>query len=248
MSDRLQRIALFVIADEVLKDEVLDLNTRFFIEELNKIGVEILIAAVLPDNVPSITKFIKAVIDEVDYVILTGGIGPTPDDVTREAVSEALGISLITDPDAERILEEYYGGKLHGERLRMARVPEGSLLIPNPISGAPGFVNGKVMVFPGIPSMVKTMFPFVKKYFKDVAVRRAVFYLKAGESSYSDIMREVVQKYSSLSVGSYPTVECGYKARIVIRGKDLDAIKECVNHFENRLSERNIDVQEKFFE
>lgn len=248
MSGEHQRVAVLVIGDEVLKGEVPDRNTLFFIEEFDRMGVEILMAAVLPDKVSVIVKFIRTVIDDVDYVIITGGIGPTPDDVTREGVSEALGVSLVTDPTAKNILEDYYGRALEGARLKMAEVPEGSILIPNPVSAAPGFIKDKVMVFPGIPQLIEKMFPFVKTFFKQSDVRRGFIYLKAGESAYSDIMKEVMHDYRELSVGSYPTIESGYKARVVIRGTDMERIKECVTDFEKRLSERRIDVQKKMFE
>lgn len=247
MSNELQKIALFIIGDEVLKGEVLDQNTLFFIEEFNKIGVEIAMATILPDNVLVITKFIRAVLDDVDYVIMTGGIGPTPDDVTREAVAKALGVSLITDPEAKRALENYYGEGLYKARLKMAEVPEGSMLIPNPISAAPGFISGKVMVFPGIPRLIENMFPFVKKYFRMVTVRKGIIYLSAGESTYSDIMKDLMEKYADLSIGSYPTVESGYIARVVIRGNDIESVKNFITDFEDKLGERNIDVQKKVF-
>lgn len=247
MLNQVQRIALLIVADEVLKGEVPDRNTLFFIDEFNRMGVEILLTATLPDDVDVIAKFIRNVIDDVDYVILTGGIGPTPDDVTREAVALALGIDLVTDPMAKNTLEAYYGVELHEARLKMATFPEGSTLIPNPISAAPGFISGKVMVFPGIPRLIELMFPSVKKYFKTSEVKRGEIYLQAGESSYSDIMKEVMEEYKELSVGSYPTFESGYKARVVIRGKDFDRIQKCVTDFEKRLRERSIDVQKKIF-
>lgn len=243
-----QKISLCVIGDEVLKGEVSDENTRFFIREFNNMGVEVAMAAVIPDEVEVISNFIKRAVDEVDYVVITGGIGPTPDDVTREAVAMALGVPLVIDLAARETLESYYGQRIHEARLKMAMVPENSTLIPNPMSAAPGFITGKVIVFPGIPELIEIMFPFVKQFFRKVPVRKGTVFLSAGESTYSDIMSELMGEYKDLSVGSYPSIKKGYRARVVIRGNDIERVKKWVEDFEDKLGKRRIDVEKKMFE
>ncbi len=237
-----------MIGDEVLKGEVEDKNTSFFIEEFKDFGVSVHIASILPDSIEVISSMIRAFLDEVDYVILTGGIGPTPDDVTREAVAQALGVPLVTDLHAKRLLGDFYGDETNEIRMKMAVVPVGSELIPNPVSVAPGFVAGKVIVFPGIPELIRKMYPFVKQYFKRVQVTKGILYLKKGESSFSDIMEELMENYPTLSIGSYPTFAPGYRVRIVVRGYDVETVTRCVADFEESLGNREIEVIKKEFE
>jgi molybdenum cofactor synthesis domain-containing protein len=243
-----QKVALFVIGEEVLRGEVEDKNTPYFIRELHDLGVTISIACILPDSIHVISQLIAAFLDDVDYLILTGGIGPTPDDVTREAVAFALGLPLVTDLYAKRVLEDFYGDDISEARMKMAIVPVGSELIPNPVSSAPGFLCGKVMVFPGIPELIEKMFPMARKFFKKVSITRGIFYLKSGESTFSDIMEGLMDKYGDLSIGSYPSFAPGYRVRIVVRGTEVEKVTRCIMDFEQELLERGIEIIKKEYE
>ncbi len=236
-------MALGIIGDEVLKGEVEDRNTSYFIKQFGDMGVEVFCAMILPDEIEVISEFIRFVRSRVDFLILTGGIGPTPDDVTREAVSVALGRKLILHPGAEEALKGYYGNRLNEARLKMAMLPEGSTLIDNPMSGAPGFMVENILVFPGIPALIEEMFPKVQFLFRCASVRKGIIFLDSGESAFSELMGEIMRDFPSLSVGSYPSWERGYRVRVVIRGTDGEEVKRCVEEFVRRCEEIGINVK-----
>lgn len=247
-SGKEQSVAIFIIGDEVLLGEVKDRNTGFFLDQFNEMGVSVFMTAILPDRIDVISRYINAVYHDVDYVILTGGIGPTPDDVTRESVATALGVPLVENPVARKCLEGFYGDSMNMARLKMATVPQGAMLIDNPVSKAPGFIAGKVMVFPGIPGLIGEMFPQIKKYFQKNDLKRGIIYLRSGESTISDILSGLIEKFSALSIGSYPSFESNYRVRVVIRGREGSLVRRCVDEFLSMGEKEGIDIIGTSFE
>ncbi|RMG59661.1 MAG: competence/damage-inducible protein A [Deltaproteobacteria bacterium] len=243
-----QSVALGIIGDEVLKGEVEDKNTSFFIKRFREIGVDVLCVMILPDRIDMISDFVRTMRERVDFVILTGGIGPTPDDITRDAVAKALGRELILHPGAEKKLREFYGDRLTDSRLNMAMLPDGASLIENPVSGAPGFMVENILVFPGIPSLIEEMFPQVRPLFRGTSFHKGIVYMESGESSYSDIMERLMKEFPSLSIGSYPSLEGGYRVRLVVRGQDGEEVRRCVEKFVTLCRERGLTVKETVYE
>ena len=150
---------VLIIGNEILSGRTQDENLAFLARGLNEIGIRVREAQVIPDDAEVIVSTVNDVRRRFDYVFTTGGIGPTHDDITAQCMADAFGVPLIIHPDARRLLETHYpAGHLNEARLRMARVPEGALLLPNPISRAPGFQIGNVFVLPGVPSIMQGIF------------------------------------------------------------------------------------------
>ena len=131
----------------------------FLGDQLNRLGIRLTEARVIPDDVAAIVSTVNEVRGCYDYVFTTGGIGPTHDDITADCIARAFGVPLTEHPEARAILDAHYKpGDLNDARLRMARTPQGASLIGNPISSAPGFQIGNVFVMAGIPSVMRAMF------------------------------------------------------------------------------------------
>src|SRR5277367_3075388 len=156
--------AVLVIGDEILSGRTKDRNLGYIAEYLAKIGVDVREARVVPDVEDDIVAALNALRGRYDYVVTTGGIGPTHDDITADAVAKAFGVSIDEDPRViAMMLERYPAGDLTPARRRMARIPAGAALIENPISKAPGFRIGNVFVMAGVPSIMQAMFDSAAK-------------------------------------------------------------------------------------
>src|SRR5579863_1137033 len=150
--------AVLVIGDEILSGRTKDRNLGYIAEYLTNIGVELREARVVPDIEEEIVAALNALRARYTYVFTTGGIGPTHDDITADAVAKAFGVAIDEDPRALAIMmERYKPGELTEARRRMARIPEGADLIENPVSKAPGFRIGNVIVMAGVPSVMQAM-------------------------------------------------------------------------------------------
>src|SRR5690348_3222977 len=154
---------VLIIGNEILSGRTQDANLSFLAQGLNDIGIRLREARVIPDDPGIIVSAVNEVRRTFDYVFTTGGIGPTHDDITAQCVADAFAVPLVLHPDAKRLLETHYPpGHLNEARLRMAMVPEGAALLPNPISRAPGFQIGNVYVLPGVPSIMQGIFEQLK--------------------------------------------------------------------------------------
>ena len=161
MSDeRIWTAAVLVIGDEILSGRTQDKNVSQIATWLDVQGIRLREVRIVPDVEAEIVAALNAIRARYDYVFTTGGIGPTHDDITVDAVAKALGVGVIVHPDARAILERYYsgrGGELTEARLRMARTPEGAELIPNRMSGAPGIRIGNLFVICGTPAITNRL-------------------------------------------------------------------------------------------
>eukprot|EP01034_Spumella_vulgaris_P009615 gene9615-12186_t len=161
MSDeRIWTAAVLVIGDEILSGRTQDKNVAQIATWLDVQGIRLREVRIIPDVEEEIVEALNAIRARYDYVFTTGGIGPTHDDITVDAVAKALGVGVIVHPDARAILERYYtarGGELTEARLRMARTPDGAELIPNRMSGAPGIRIGNLFVMAGVPHITAGM-------------------------------------------------------------------------------------------
>lgn len=150
--------ALLIIGDEILSGRTKDTNIGTIARHLTEIGIRLREVRVVPDVEEAIVEAVNVLRDAHDYLFTTGGIGPTHDDITTDAVAKAFGVAVDIDPRAVAMLHERYAdADLTPARLRMARIPDGAELIPNPLSKAPGFVLGNVMVMAGVPRVMEAM-------------------------------------------------------------------------------------------
>ena len=159
MAEKVVSAALLIIGDEILSGRTKDANLAYLGEALNRLGIRLLEARVIPDIPGEIVAALNAVRARYDYIFTTGGIGPTHDDITAECVAQAFGLPLTEHPEARAILEAHYGAaELNPARLRMAKTPDGASLIENPVSKAPGFRIENVFVMAGIPKVMQAQF------------------------------------------------------------------------------------------
>jgi molybdenum cofactor synthesis domain-containing protein len=222
---------ILIIGDEILSGRTQDTNTNTLARFLAVRGVDVMEARVVGDRTEAIVEALDALRQRYDYVFTTGGIGPTHDDITADAVAQAFGLRLLEHPAALALLEARYGSDLNEARRRMARVPEGGELVENPVSGAPGFTIGNVFVLAGVPSIMRGMLEGVGPRLKGGApvVSRTVVVVGAGEGVIAAPLEAVARAHGALSLGSYPffTPE-GYGANLVIRGRDAAEVEAAV--------------------
>ena len=222
--------ALLVIGDEILSGRTKDKNIGYIAEYLTAIGIDLREVRVVPDVEEEIVGAVNALRSRYTYLFTTGGIGPTHDDITADCVAKAFGVPIDVDPRAvEMLLQRMSREDLNEARLRMARIPEGAELIENPISRAPGFRIGNVMVMAGVPAIMQAMLDNVAPgLVKGVRVLSEVIEA-AGlpEGLYAAGLAEIAKAYPTLSIGSYPSYSpSGFTNQIVARGRDYDTLVE----------------------
>ncbi len=214
---------IVIIGNEILSGRTQDENVAFLAKALNQEGVSLREVRVIPDIPDTIVDTVNEVRAKFDYVITTGGIGPTHDDITPENVARAFGVPLLLNPEAHRILLDHYKtGELNAARLRMAHAPEGATLIANPISRAPGFQLGNVFVLAGIPRVMQAMFDDVKLRLKGGApVLSRTVNCGLAEGILAKGLGEIQSRFTDLDLGSYPWYRQGsFGVSLVLRGRD----------------------------
>ncbi|HEX4801667.1 MAG TPA: molybdopterin-binding protein [Sphingomicrobium sp.] len=217
--------ALVVIGDEILSGRTQDKNVAQVATWLNQQGIRLAEVRVVPDEVARIADAVNALRASHDYLFTTGGIGPTHDDITVDAIAAAFGVPVIVHPEARAILENYYRdrpGGLNDARLRMARTPEGAELIENPYSGAPGVKIANVYILAGVPNIAASMLEALTgKLEGGQPVVSVTVGARAAESEVADLLRETEAAHPGVAIGSYPFFkDGGYGANFVIRSVD----------------------------
>jgi molybdenum cofactor synthesis domain-containing protein len=224
--------AVLIIGDEILSGRTQDTNLRDIARYLGVHGVDLAEARTVADVHEDIIAALNALRERYDYVITTGGIGPTHDDITADAVAAAFGVELYEHPDIIAMMSARWGGELNAARRRMARVPTGGDLVKNPVQGPPGFTIGNVFVLAGVPQIMRGMLEDVGHRLKGglVTVSRTVRVEGSGEGVIAAPLEAVAKAHPSLSLGSYPFFGAeGYGSNLVLRGRDeaeLDATIE----------------------
>lgn len=220
--------AMLIIGDEILSGRTQDVNIRALAGFLAPLGVQLREARVVPDVAPEIIAAVNALRARYSYVFTSGGIGPTHDDITAEAVAAAFGVEISIREDARAILAQHYGEALNAARLRMARIPEGAMLIANPVSKAPGFQLGNVFVLAGVPSILRGMLEDVAHRLEGGAVVQAVSLRAPGlrEGDIGTPLGELQRAHPSVSIGSYPWFDAaGFGVNLVLRSADQAALE-----------------------
>jgi molybdenum cofactor synthesis domain-containing protein len=238
--------AVLLIGDEILSGRTKDRNLGYIAEYLAKIGVDVREARVVPDVEDEIVAGVNALRARYDYLVTTGGIGPTHDDITADAVGRAFGVPVGEDPRAIAImLERYAPADLTPARRRMARIPSGAELIENPISKAPGFRIGNVFILAGVPAVMQAMLDFAVKTM-DTGVAMLVETIAAGslpEGRYGDALGQIAATHPNVAIGSYPSFKDGrFNNQIVVRGKDGEAVAAARRAVEAMVAELSGDA------
>jgi molybdenum cofactor synthesis domain-containing protein len=245
MADRIWTAALVVIGDEILSGRTPDRNIAQVASWLQVQGIRLMEVRVVADEEDAIVQAVNALRNAHDYLFTTGGIGPTHDDITVDAVARAFGVPVVVHPEARRILEDYYStrGGLNDARLRMARVPEGADLIPNRMSGAPGIRIGNVHMMAGVPHICAQMLDALTGTLEGgVPLISETIGCWVPESEVADILREVEKAHPQCQIGSYPFFREGkVGANFVIRSTDCAELASCADTLCEALGDAGYD-------
>lgn len=223
------KAALLIIGNEILSGRTKDKNAGHIAETLTKNGISLAEVRVVPDIEDKIIEAINALRAQVKYLFTTGGIGPTHDDITASCVAKALGRDLERNTEAMKILEGYYGiQELTEPRKKMSEMPVGSTLIPNPVSGAPGFIAENVYVMAGVPRIMQAMLDHVVAEHLEggAQVLSNTVACSLPESEIAGALGRIQDEYPALDIGSYPRFHEGRLGlSIVLRGIDPQQLK-----------------------
>jgi len=230
--ERIWTAALLVIGDEILSGRTQDKNVAQVATWLNLQGIRLAEVRVVADDMDVIGEAVLQLKARNDYLFTTGGIGPTHDDITVDAIAAALGVAVVIHPKAKAALESYYEtrGGLTDARLRMARVPEGAELIENAMSGAPGIRVGDIFILAGVPHIAGLMLEALSNTLEG---GRPVLSRTIGcwvpESEIADLLRETERAHPGSQIGSYPFFREGrVGANFVIRSTEAGTIDRCI--------------------
>ena len=217
--------ALLVIGDEILSGRTKDKNIGYIAEYLTAKGIDLKEVRVVPDDEGEIVAAINTLRAKFTYLLTTGGIGPTHDDITADCVAKALGVEISHDPRAVAMLRERYVNPedLNEARLRMARIPHGSTLIANSISKAPGFMCGNVIVMAGVPAIMQVMLDEIAPSLAKGRVMASLSVDAGGlpEGAYAAALGAIQKGHEGVIIGSYPHFDgVKFANQIVLRSRD----------------------------
>ncbi|MDW4500150.1 molybdopterin-binding protein [Sulfitobacter sp. D35] len=225
--------AMLVIGDEILSGRTRDANMHHLAGRLTEAGIDLREVRVVSDDAAAIVAAVRALSDAFDHVFTSGGIGPTHDDITADAIAEAFGVAIDIREDARALMAAHYeksGLEFNAARLRMARIPDGAALIENPVSVAPGFSLRNVHVMAGVPAIFEAMVQSVLPTLTGGApLISETLRIDRGEGDIAGPLAELARAYPDLSMGSYPFQRDGkYGANVVIRGQDGAMVREAL--------------------
>ncbi|MBX2883722.1 MAG: hypothetical protein KTR32_27465 [Granulosicoccus sp.] len=223
--------AVVLIGNELLSGRTTDANLSYIAKGLQLKGIRLIEARVVQDTEDAIVQAINSLRRECTYVLTTGGIGPTHDDITADCIAKAFSVEISINPEAKAVLLEYFdkrGVEANDDRMRMARIPHGATLIDNPVSAAPGFRMDNVFVLAGVPRIMQAMFDNVLPAL-DAGPRIASYTVVCdlAEGTIASALRELQDAHPSIDIGSYPGNVIGQgRLSIVIKGADTGKLKE----------------------
>ena len=232
---------VLLIGDEILSGRTKDKNLGYIADFLTVRGIDLMEARVVADDQGDIVAALNALRARYSYVFTTGGIGPTHDDITADAVAAAFGVPIDHDPRAVALLEEFFasiGREPTGARMRMARVPQGGDLIANLVSVAPGIHIGNVFVMAGVPKIMQAMLEEVSPLLETGAlVLSHTIEVHIGEGDLGGPLREIQERHDDVTIGSYPfETGTGFGSNIVVRTRDKIALERAVADVEKAIA------------
>lgn len=229
--------AIIIIGNEILSGRTADLNIHFIAKQLSSIGIQLKEVRIIPDVIDAIVLVIRELSPKYDYIFTTGGIGPTHDDITAEAMAKAFERKYVLNPEAHEMLRAGYalkGEALNPAREKMAYMPENVELIDNRVSAAPGFVIENVYVLPGVPHIMQEMFKLLLPTLKHgTVIGSRALNLLIGESFIATEFEELQKEYPKVEMGSYPfLVDEKHATSLVLRSDDYEVLNEAYTKLE----------------
>jgi molybdenum cofactor synthesis domain-containing protein len=227
---------LLLIGDEILSGRTKDKNLGYVADFLIALGIDLMEVRVVADVENDIVAAVNALRRRYTYLFTTGGIGPTHDDITADAIAKAFEVRIDYDPRAVSILEAHYQpGMLNEARLRMARIPEGAELIDNPVSKAPGFKLDNVFVMAGVPKIMQAMLQSIApRLERGRPMLSATVTAFIGEGDLARPLKEIQDRYPEVVIGSYPFEEQGrFGSQLVLRSRNEAKLQAAVREVED---------------
>ena len=224
--DRIFTAALVVIGDEILSGRTQDANIAYLAKWLGLQGIRLREVRVVADDTAAIVAAVNALRVAHDYLFTTGGIGPTHDDITVDAIAQALGVEVVLHPQAVAVLTDHYGDAINTARLRMARVPAGAELIENPRTKAPGIRFGNIFIMAGVPAITRSMLESLDGMLPGGRpVRSRTVAAWTAESRVASLLAAVEKAHDGVQIGSYPFWRDGRTgANFVVRSVDQELL------------------------
>lgn len=222
--------AVLIIGNEILSGRTQDANLQYLAKRMGELGIRLKHVRVIPDEREEIISCVRELAAAHTYVFTTGGIGFTHDDITASSIAAAFDVILEEHPEALHLLRDYYGDSLNEARRRMALIPVGATLIPNPVSKAPGFQMGNVFVLAGVPSVMQAMFEsLVGKLTGGQPIQYTTVICPLAEGVIADELMIIHDRHPEVDIGSYPYFKNGVLGTsLVVRGLDVDSITNAV--------------------
>jgi nicotinamide-nucleotide amidase len=230
---------IVTIGNELVSGDVPNTNASWLAKRLAPLGVAVRLLAAIPDEVEAIAELLRAEAPRVDFVLVTGGLGGTPDDITREALAYTFGVPQVEVPELARDLRERF--QRHPDyAARWALLPEGARPLANPLGGAPGFQLANVYVLPGLPSEMEAMFLTLEEELRrgsPIGSWRRTY--RTGESQLAPALVEAGERWPGVLIGSYPSFGAdGPTVEIVVKSSDADALAAASQWLAVALEER----------
>jgi molybdenum cofactor synthesis domain-containing protein len=230
--------SIVTIGNELVSGDTPNTNGSWLAARLEALGFDVLLIAALPDDEERVAAFVRAQAAEADVVLVTGGLGGTPDDITREAIASAFGVPQEEQPQVANALRARFR-RDPDYAARWAQLPGGSRALDNPLGGAPGFVLGNVYVLPGLPAEMQAMFELVAAELRGgrpIASWRRTY--RTTESRIVGALRSGGNLHPDVRVGSYPSFGAeGSTVEIVLKSNDAEALAAAAAWFERALAD-----------
>ncbi|MFL5943799.1 MAG: competence/damage-inducible protein A [Gaiellaceae bacterium] len=231
--------SILTIGNELVSGDVPNTNASWLARRLAPLGVEVRLAAALPDEIDAVAAFVRAEAPRVDFLLVTGGLGGTPDDLTREAIAAAFGVPQEEVPEVSADLRARFT-RNPGYAARWALLPRGSRPLANPLGGAPGFALENVYVLPGLPSEMEAMFASIEEEFRRgsaIESWRRVY--RTYESVIAADLAQAAERWPGVLVGSYPSFAAGgFTVEVVLKSSDVAALAAASAWLESAIEER----------
>ena len=240
--------AIIIIGNEILSGRTQDANVVHLSKWLNELGIKVEEVRVIPDVEDCIVNTVNEVRKKFKYVLTTGGIGPTHDDITSRSIAKAFKVSYGYNKEAYETLEKYYKpSEFNDGRKKMAKMPDKASLIYNPSSGAPGFIVENVYCLPGVPSILKSMVNGLKNRISGgKKILSKTISVSTVESEIAKPLEDIQNKFKNIEIGSYPFFRMGkVGVSIVMRSTEKNQINDCSKQIISFIQNKKIKIMER---